>query len=137
MIRQALCESMIGDDTLYQDVAGTVFLGTPHRGIELANSIQLLTNVPIAIGVGSRSPMMKQLMPNSEALQTLNMQFRRVLQRAPTRICSGFETQKTNVINQLVSGVMTGWSGTHAELSIDCRRGRCHFWARRRNTASP
>jgi hypothetical protein len=86
---------MMGTDNLYRNVAGILFMGTPHRGLELARTISIMGSFLSGVGLGSKSPILKQLKPNSEVLQNVNMQFRRVLQRAPIGICSAFETQKT------------------------------------------
>jgi hypothetical protein len=90
---KALCESMMGTDNLYRNVAGILFMGTPHRGLELGRIVSKQWSIVSGFGLGSKSPILKQLKPNSEVLQNVNMQFRRVLQRAPIRICSAFETR--------------------------------------------
>lgn len=95
IIQAALCESMMGTDNLYRNVAGILFMGTPHRGLELARTVSIMGSIVSGVGLGSKSPILKHLKPNSEVLQNVNMQFRRVLQRAPTGICSAFETRKT------------------------------------------
>jgi hypothetical protein len=92
---KALCESMMGTDNLYRNVAGILFMGTPHRGLELARTVSIMGSIVSGVGLGSKSPILKHLKPNSEVLQNVNMQFRRVLQRAPAGICSAFETRKT------------------------------------------
>ncbi|KAL2071390.1 hypothetical protein VTL71DRAFT_12625 [Oculimacula yallundae] len=99
---KALCESMMGTDNLYRNVVGILFMGTPHRGLELARMASTLGSIVSGLGVGSKSPVLKQLKPNSEVLQNVNMQFRRVLQRAPIGICSAFETRKSPGIGLVV-----------------------------------
>ena len=89
---------MMGTDNLYQNVAGVVFLGTPHRGLQMSRQLQLTFAVLRGLKLGTQSPMLKQLRPNSDALQNISMQFRKVQQRASIEVCSAFETQKTRFV---------------------------------------
>lgn len=100
---KALCESIIDTENLYREVAGILFLGTPHLGLKIPQFMSTFASIVSNIGIGSKSPILKQLKHNSEALQSINMQFRRVLQQAPIRICSAFETQRVPIIGRLVS----------------------------------
>ena len=82
-------------DDLYMNVTGVLFIGTPHRGLDLARTGSTVGSIISGFGLGSKSPMLKQLKPNSEVLQNIHTQFRRVLQRAPIEICSAFETRRS------------------------------------------
>lgn len=82
-------------DTLYENVAGIIFLGTPHRGVEVARTASTMGSFISGVGLGSVSPMLKQLKPNSDVIQEVNMQFRHVLQKTLIEICSAFETYET------------------------------------------
>lgn len=89
---------MMAVDDLFQNIAGIIFLGTPHRGVEISRTVSLIVSSISRIGLGSKSPMLKQLKPNSDVLQNLSMQFRRVLHQSPIGICSAFETHRTRFI---------------------------------------
>lgn len=92
-VKALYTSTMSTGDHLYKNVAGIIFLGTPHRGFELAKFASNMGNFISLVGLGSVSPMLKQFKPNSEILQEVNMQFRQVLQKVPIEICSAFETR--------------------------------------------
>ncbi|OBT88107.1 hypothetical protein VE02_03541 [Pseudogymnoascus sp. 03VT05] len=104
IIQAALCESMMATDDLYQNVASILFLGTPHRGFQHRGlrSLNTFASFVSSIGLGFKSPILKQLKPNSEVLKNINNQFRQVLKRAPIGICSAFETREMRGIGLVV-----------------------------------
>ncbi|PMD54981.1 uncharacterized protein K444DRAFT_696279 [Hyaloscypha bicolor E] len=96
LVQAALGESLMGTDNLYRYVAGIIFLGTPHRGSRKVEHAAIIVRILSGLGIGTRSPMLKQLKPNSDALLHISMQFRKLLRRAPIQICSAFETRRTS-----------------------------------------
>ena len=96
-ILQALCGATMSDDdvtrTTVLDTIGIFFLGTPHRGLEIAKVFQFYGILGKACGIASVSPMMKEIKPKSEQLQNLSTQFRQVLKKVPIQIYSCYETR--------------------------------------------
>ncbi|KAI9848521.1 MAG: hypothetical protein M1837_007190 [Sclerophora amabilis] len=83
-------------DPNYHQIAARIhsmfFLATPHRG---ADSARYLSNV-IKISVShGRKPYIDNLIPNSEAIQIINDEFRHVYHG--TQLWSFFETDKTSL----------------------------------------
>jgi len=68
------------------------FLATPHRG---SDSAQLLGAVLQASGVYGGKSYVENLVPNSEAIHTINDQFRHVNQ--DIQLWSFFETMATTI----------------------------------------
>ncbi|OAL28874.1 hypothetical protein AYO20_09354 [Fonsecaea nubica] len=77
---------------LIQAVSAIVFLSTPHRGSDLAESLNRILSV--CIGLSSRE-FVSELAKNSQTLQEINEQFRNLASRLS--IVSFFETLKTAI----------------------------------------
>lgn len=77
-------------NSLSKDIRAVVFLGTPHRGADLANILNLILTVTF-----SSSRFVKQLTPDNEAIKAINANF---IHRAKSlRLVSFFETVNTRV----------------------------------------
>lgn len=77
--------------TLYDDMKGAVFLGTPHRGADLASILHSILKVSF-----SSSSFVKQLKPRSDAIKSINNGF--IHRAGSLTLVSYFETQNTRVI---------------------------------------
>jgi hypothetical protein len=99
---KALVDSMLSTDNLYKNVAGIVFLGTPHRGVQLDQLLNYSINMYSRVGLLFKAPIMKQMKLDSDVVQTINTQFRQVLLRAPMGICSAFETRIPGLLQKLL-----------------------------------
>jgi len=85
--------------SLFKTIAGVIFMGTPHRGSDLAG----ILNLVLLASFSSRS-FVTQLRPNSEAIAAINNGF--VHRVEPLKLISFFETKNTRFqwvkpINQL------------------------------------
>lgn len=88
---------------LQDSIHGVVFMGTPHRGSDVADvAAVLLDAVQFGLfGYQVRSNLIKNLKTNSEFLQDLSDTFGR--QAARLEIISCFETQTMPKWNKVVS----------------------------------
>ena len=81
--KKALSEATITDEGLFSKIAlatiGIMFLGTPHRGLDLISVIRTYGRVFEAFGLATVSPMTHDLKLGSEYLQDLSARFRQVL----------------------------------------------------------
>ena len=89
-------------------ISGIIFLSTPHRGTNLAETLNRILQASI---ISSSKQFIAELTKNSSTLQKLNEQFRHV---APNLdIVSFYETQMTPIgtnRNKIVSEVTAaGW----------------------------
>jgi len=85
--------------SLFKTIAGVIFMGTPHRGSDLAG----ILNLVLLASFSSRS-FVTQLRPNSDAIAAINNGF--VHRVEPLKLISFFETENTRLqwvkhINQL------------------------------------
>jgi hypothetical protein len=80
---------------LHKDIKASVFLGTPHRGADLANTLNRILRVSF-----SSSSFVKQLKPNSDAIKSINNNF--VHRARGLTLVSYFETQNTRVIKVIM-----------------------------------
>lgn len=112
-------------DPSYHNIAHRIhsmfFLATPHRG---SQSAQLLNNV-LQLSGGVKS-YVENLIPNSEAIQTINDQFRHVHQ--DIQLWSFFETVKTSLglIVEKDSAIL-GLPGERIQLLNADHRNVCKF----------
>jgi WD40 repeat protein len=118
-------------DPNYHSMAARIhsmfFLATPHRG---APSAQRLGNI-LKLSGGTKS-YIENLIPNSEAIHTINDQFRHVYENV--KIWSFFETVKTSLglIVEKDSAIL-GLPGEHIQLLNADHRNVCKF----ENSADP
>lgn len=56
---KALSESIMYSDDLYRNVNGILFLGTSHRGLELAKIVSTLVSIVCSLTLGSKSLILK------------------------------------------------------------------------------
>src|SRR5947199_7050377 len=87
---KAINDAYINQDytLLANDIKGVVFLGTPHRGSDLAGILNLI----LTISFSSRS-FVKQLNPNSDTIKMINSSF---IHRVDSlKLVSFFETENT------------------------------------------
>lgn len=92
------------------------FLATPHRGANLATTLNKV--LKLAVGHGSKA-YVQDLYPNSEAVQSINDQFRHIYEGK--YLYSFFETVPTSlgIIVEKASGVpRIAW---RADLTFECR----------------
>jgi len=76
--------------SLHRDIKAVVFLGTPHRGADLARILNLI----LTVSFSSRS-FVKQLNPNSDVIKSINSTF--VHRANSLRLVSFFETENTRL----------------------------------------
>ena len=88
--RQAINDAYVNPEyaLLANNIKGVVFLGTPHRGSDLANILNLI----LTISFSSRS-FVKQLNSNSEGIRAINNSF--VHRVDSLKLVSFFETENT------------------------------------------
>jgi hypothetical protein len=90
--RKAIIEAYNNPDyaSLSRDIAAVVFFGTPHQGSDLAGILNLVLTASFA----SRN-FVKQLRPNSDALEEINNNFRHRVEKL--KVVSFFETENTRL----------------------------------------
>ena len=114
-------------DPFYHNLAARIhsifFLATPHRG---ADSAQLLSNLLRLTPTHGPKPYVDSLIPNSEAIQVINDEFRHVYQG--TQLWSFFETVKSSLglIVEKDSAVL-GLPGERVQLLNADHRHVCKF----------
>lgn len=81
---------------------GIMFLGTPHRGLDLIYFIRFYGRIFAAFGLATLSPMTHDLKLGSEYLQDLSARFRQVLKRFPIKLYSFHETRRFKIARRLV-----------------------------------
>jgi hypothetical protein len=86
--RKAIIEAYNNPDytSLYRNIAAVVFFGTPYQGSDLAGILDLIFTASFS----SRN-FIKQLRPNSDALEAINNNFRHRVERL--KLISFFETE--------------------------------------------
>lgn len=93
-------------DPIYQDiikaVTSIIFLSTPHRGTNLAETLNRILQVSL---VASPMQFISELVGGSQALQRLNEQFRHIAPKL--RIISLYETRPTPVLRSKIVGGST------------------------------
>jgi triacylglycerol esterase/lipase EstA (alpha/beta hydrolase family) len=96
--RKAIIEAYNNPDyaSLSKDIAAVVFFGTPHQGSDLAGILNLVLTASFA----SRS-FVKQLRPNSDALEAINNSFRHRVEKL--KLISFFETENTRLTSVILS----------------------------------
>jgi hypothetical protein len=77
--------------SLYQDIKAVVFLGTPHRGADLAGMLNLI----LAVSFSSRK-FIQQLKPESDVIKSINENFAH--RSKSLKLVSYFETQNTGFV---------------------------------------
>jgi hypothetical protein len=82
---------------------GIIFMGTPHRGIELTSWATLLSNVVNAVSLGQavRKDILRNLEANSAVLMEISRQF--VHRSTSLQIMSFFELQLERPLTTVVS----------------------------------
>jgi hypothetical protein len=90
--RKAIIEAYNNPEyaSLHRDIMAVVFLGTPHRGSDLAGILDLI----LTASFSSRN-FVKQLRPNSDALEAINNNFRHRVEKL--KLISFFETENTRI----------------------------------------
>jgi hypothetical protein len=76
--------------SLYRDIVAVMLLGTPYQGSDLARILDLILNTSFS----SRN-FIKQLHPNSDALDAINNNFRHQVEHL--KLISFFETENTHL----------------------------------------
>ena len=90
--RKAIIESYSNPHyaPLYKDIKAIVFLGTPHQGAELARILTAILSVSF-----SSSHFVKQLVPDSDAIKSINNSFSH---RANSlKLVTYYETENTRL----------------------------------------
>lgn len=78
---------------IYSSTRGIVFLGTPHKGSNLASWGVLASNLAKVALQGPNERILKALKPNNELLENLHVVFRQMLEDNIFKIHSFYETQ--------------------------------------------
>jgi hypothetical protein len=91
---------------LSRDIAAVVFFGTPHQGSDLAG----ILNLVLTASFSSRN-FVKQLRPNSDALEAINNNFRHRVEKL--KLISFFETENTRLkwVNHFTISLFMLFSG--------------------------
>lgn len=66
--------------SIYQSTKGIIFLGTPHRGSEMASWGLLASNLAKFALRGRNKDLLRGLTPHNELLENLNKSFRQILE---------------------------------------------------------
>lgn len=85
--------------SLYEDMKAVVFLGTPHRGADLAAMLKLI----LVVSFSSRR-FVEQLKPESDAIKYINENFAH--RSKSFKLVSYFETENTGYGNVTTSSDM-------------------------------
>jgi hypothetical protein len=96
-LEQAIVEAYMNSDydNIYKDMKAVLFLGTPHRGSDLAMVLEHVLRVSF-----SRRKFVSQLSANSESIKEINEHFSRRVEAM--RLISFFETNNTRLPRKCV-----------------------------------
>lgn len=129
ILRQALFGARIEAQyhSLFQNTLGIIFLGTPHRGSEIASYGNILANIAAAVMRKPSSRLTDALQTNSPELLQLTSEFRHQLPNY--QVVSFYERKPTKPFPSLVSQVSAdGRPSTNSLAQSRSSRNTPHSW---------
>jgi pimeloyl-ACP methyl ester carboxylesterase len=113
--------------SLHKAIKGVVFLGTPHRGADLAGLLDL-----VLLASFSSRRFVKQLNPNSDAIAAINNAF--TYRVEPLKLISFYETENTR-LQWVTLYKRLGDCVVASDRDDDCSRILRHFGLSERDQA--